>query len=130
MSQDFTQLKIIWSILHGQIKEQGHYFQKKRVPKSMKDFAKLDIPEQSHILPQIFEWLPSAYNKSLDQYGKQIQRYMRKLYQQQFEKCTPRNSWNLKILDFFICFRILMFFSKWYMIISMRDYMVHCTWKH
>ena len=61
----------------------------KKSGKTMKDFAKLNKPEQSHILSQVFDRIPLGYNKSLDQYGKQFQRYMKKLYKQQFEMCTP-----------------------------------------
>ena len=70
-------------------KKSGKILSRKRAPKTMRDFAQLNKPEQSHILSQIFEALPLAYNKSLDQYGKQFQRYMKKLYKQQFEMCTP-----------------------------------------
>ena len=70
-------------------KKSGKILSRKRAPKTMRDFAQLNKPEQSHILLQIFEALPLAYNKSLDQYGKQFQRYMKKLYKQQFEMCTP-----------------------------------------
>ena len=64
-------------------KKSGKIISRKRAPKTMKDFAKLNKPEQSHILSQVFDRIPLGYNKSLDQYGKQIQRYMKKLYKQQ-----------------------------------------------
>ena len=67
----------------------GKILSRKRPPKTMKAFAKLNKPEQSHILSQVFDRPPLGYNKSLDQYGKQFQRYMKKLYKQQFEMCTP-----------------------------------------
>ena len=66
-------------------KKSGKILSRKRAQKTMRDFAQLNKPEQSHILLQIFEALPLVYNKSLDQYGKQFQRYMKKLYKQQFE---------------------------------------------
>ena len=46
-------------------KETGRLLsKKKRVPKSMKEFAQLNKREQSHILMQICERLPLSYNKS------------------------------------------------------------------
>ena len=70
-------------------KVSGRLLSKKRLPKTIKAFAKLNKPEQSHILSTIFDQLALQYNKSLDQYGKQIQRYMKKLYKKQFDMCTP-----------------------------------------
>ena len=56
----------------------------------MEDFARLNEAEQSHIVSVIYDALPLQYNMTLDQYGKQFQRYMRKLYKQQFEKMPPK----------------------------------------
>ena len=51
----------------------------------MRAFAQLNQAEQSHILSCIYDaFLPLMYNRTADQYGKQFQRYMRKLYRQQF----------------------------------------------
>ena len=47
-------------------------------------FAQLNQADQSHILSCIYDALPLMYNRTADQYGKQFQRYMRKLYRQQF----------------------------------------------
>ena len=93
-------------------KNSGRLLSRKRVPKTMKDFAKLNKPEQSHILSQIFDRLPLGYNKSLDQYGKQIQRYMRKLYKQQFELCTPAQQLKLEKPRSFDLYTFLMLFQN------------------
>ena len=71
-------------------KETGKKLSRKKLPKTIPDFAKLEKAEQSHILSVIFEHLPLGYNASLDQYGKQIQRYFKKLYKQQFYRLQPK----------------------------------------
>ena len=68
----------------------GKKLSRKKLPKTIPDFAKLNQAEQSHIMSVIFDHLPLAYNKSLDQYGKQIQRYFKKIYKQQFYRLSPR----------------------------------------
>ena len=60
---------------------------RKAMPKSMREFAPLNQPLQSHLIAEL--WSPSrglAYNKSTNQYAIQIQRYFRKLYIEQFKR--------------------------------------------
>ena len=57
------------------------------MPKTMREFAQLDQPLQSHLIAEL--WHPSrglAYNKTTNQYAMQLQRYFRKLYIQQFKR--------------------------------------------
>ena len=63
---------------------------RKKLPRSVKDFAKLNKPEQSHLIAQVFQKRELCYFKSTDQYGKQVQRYFRKLYKQQFRKMPTK----------------------------------------
>ena len=63
----------------------GRRISRKKIPQTICDFARLNQAEQSQILSVIYGDLPLMYNLTADQYGKQFQRYMRKLYKQQFE---------------------------------------------
>ena len=77
------------------VTQDGVTISKKRVPTDMRGFAKLNPPEQAHLLAQIFKMARKEngqlmYNKSLWQYACQIQRYFRKLYKSQYMKLSPK----------------------------------------
>ena len=76
------------------VTQDGVTISKKRVPTDMMGFAKLNPPEQAHLLAQIFTLAREKngylmYNKTLWQYACQIERYFRKLYKSQYMKLYP-----------------------------------------